>query len=131
VAFSPDGKFLATAGYSISYPGPRGVEHEYHTYLLWDGKTFRARPTRDFDGKQTGTALSMAFSPDGEVLVLGLGHIFNWSGDGRVQFMQAKTGKHLATLELGSDAVMSLAFSPTASRWLLGTLTGKFFDSSR
>jgi len=75
LAFSPDGKFLATGGY--------GKEAK-----LWDLATGKIARTFDTD---TDGGLTIAFSPDGRVLALG-----NRNSDARI--FETATGKLLHTL---------------------------------
>ncbi len=108
LAFSPDGKTLASAGdatdtNSMLVDGPSA--------LLWRMSDIdRANPNGTKDPRATldhpQTVLCLAFSPDGRTLATG-------SSDGRVRLWDVATGHHKATLD--DDYVTSvddLAFSP-------------------
>ncbi|MGW1073061.1 nSTAND1 domain-containing NTPase [Streptomyces sp. NPDC002537] len=89
VAFSPDGRTLATASHD-------------RTVQLWD--TAGGERRRTLTG-HTDTVTSVAFSPDGKILATG-------SGDRTVRFWDAATGEPRGTLTGRTGGVTSVAFSP-------------------
>ena len=103
LAFSPDGKTLASAGYDNTSGDLR----------LWDAATGQLKAT--FLG-HNDSILSVAFSPDGNTLATGGG----WPGnsfrsgqqDKGVRLWDPDTGQLKATITGLTDSVRSLAFSP-------------------
>jgi hypothetical protein len=99
VAFSPDGKFLATAGYN-------------HTARLLDMATGQAVTTYEVPHSRF---LAAAFAPDGKVLALGeLNRL--------VRLWDTSTGRSMGALTEFPDRISALAFSPDGR--LLATASG-------
>ena len=88
VAFSPDGKLLATGD----------VNHEIHVWQVADGKRLLTCKV------DSGWVWSVAFSPNG--------HLLASSANQTVNLWDVHTGQCLQTLQGYTDRVFSLAFSP-------------------
>jgi WD40 repeat protein len=116
VAFSPDGKLLASG-----HPGTTPLRSHVK---LWDSVEPR-EPSASLQGHPT-KILSVAFSPSGDLLAAG-------GGDGSIYLWEVHTGRESPALHGHKGAVVSLAFGPlgrnlasaahdgTVKIWDLGT----------
>jgi WD40 repeat protein len=93
VAFSPDGKLLATGD----------VNHEIHIWQVSDGKPLLSCRVHE------GWIWSVAFSPDGKLLAT--------SANRSVHLWDVQSGVRVQTFSGYSDRVFSVAFSPDG-QWL-------------
>jgi len=104
VAYSPDGKTLASGGGK--------------TIKLWDVATGKELVT--FQGHTLGV-YAVAFSPDGKTLASGSG----WIEPEEVKLWDVATGKTLATIKGKPDDVVStVAFSPDGKTLASGSWNG-------
>ena len=101
VAFSPDGKTLASGG----------GDNVIH---LWDIGTGKRKVTLF---GHTGGVFSLAFSPDGKTLASG-------SHDSDIRLWDPHTGEHKKTLTGHSAWVRSIAFSPDGKTLVSGSDDG-------
>ena len=110
VAFSPDGKILATG----TWEG---------TIKLWDVAT-RAEIVTFRHGGDDGRIMSLSFSPDGKILASALTD--DWtSSEHTIKLWDMATKTEIATLRGHTHGVQSVSFSPDGK-----TLASGAFDST-
>ncbi len=102
VAFSPDGRHLASAGGQYGNPG---------TIMIWDAATGEA--IRSWSGHAQGTTC-VAYSPDGKRLASAAGERYDQPGE--VKVWDPATGQELLSLEGQTFPAWSVAFSPDGRR---------------
>src|SRR5262249_24375569 len=114
LAFSPDGKIMATGG-----------TFDFAT-KLWDVDTGQERSTLE---GHTGWVLSVAFSPDGKVLATASTG-YRGSMDlprgsappGEVKLWDVETGKELPPLAGDTSGTLAVAFSPDGKTLVTGNM---------
>jgi tetratricopeptide (TPR) repeat protein/Tol biopolymer transport system component len=108
VAWSPDGKRLATGG-------------DYHNVKVWDAETRKELLTLS---GHTHLVLGVAWSPDGKRLATA-------SSDNTARVWDAATGQQLFTLSGHQDGVSSVAWNPSGTRLATGSKdkTAKLWDA--
>jgi WD40 repeat protein/serine/threonine protein kinase len=105
LAFSPDGKWLATAGPKYDH-----VKLKYDDVKLWDAAG--VQEVRSLKGGLTEQFLCVAFSPNGERLAAA--GFKNWA----VDIWDVATGQLLQSLKDHNWAILSVAFCPPDGRYL-------------
>ena len=96
VAFSPDGKILASAGAD-------------KTIKLWETATGKERATLQ---GHMDNVFSMAFSPDGKTLASASDSPYSPGELITVKIWEVVTGKERATFQGQADSITTVAFSP-------------------
>ena len=104
VAFSPDGKTLASGNWD-------------GTVQLWEVSTGQVKATLEGD---MNFVLSVAFSPDGKTLASGGGS----ESDSTVQLWDVSSGQLKATLKGDMNAVESVAFSSDSATLASASMDG-------
>lgn len=113
IAFSPDGRTLASAGrvYVLNTDYSQSVESNGYVWL-WDVRSGRQRASLPSSGSDTVT--SLAFSPDGRTLV-SISDIDDPSSClhcSPILLWDVRSHKQLAQFASPRDSVRSVAFSP-------------------
>ena len=98
IAFSPDGKTIATGGY------------EY--VQLWDAVS--GEPTASFQTESNIVIENLAFSPDGKTIAT--------ASTADIHLWNVATATHKATLQGHTNSVLSLSFSPDGSTLASGSM---------
>ena len=115
VAFSPDGKTIASGSGKLVYLGGREdsgtcVGQEIR---LWNANTGELLKTLI---GHTSVVNSVVFSPDGNTIASGSGHLMGYEGKAsageEVRLWNAHTGELLKTLTGHKEVVSSVTFSP-------------------
>jgi RNA polymerase sigma factor (sigma-70 family) len=105
LAFSPDGKALAAAGYTWDERGRR-----ISLVALWDPATGKLR-TRWLGRQDKEMIRCLAFSPDGKTVATGGMEVFKAAAPQPVRLWDVATGKEIRRLDGHQGAIGALAFS--------------------
>ena len=99
IAYSPDGKWMATAS------GDPGV---YGVAKLWRNEPGGCKPVRDLAETQD-VVFSVAFSPDNKKIATA-------GADRTIRIFEVETGKLLSQIEDHADWIFAVAWSPDGKR---------------
>jgi WD40 repeat protein len=113
LAFSPDGKLLATGG---------GVPSREGEVVLWD--LGGAKPVRKFDQPHSDAVLALDFSPDGKFLATA-------AADRFMKLTEVATGRPLKSFEGHAGHVLAVSFQRTGRTLATGSAdnTVKVWDA--
>lgn len=104
IAFSPDGKLLASAAQRTNANGYATSE-----VIFWS--VANGQPLKTIDRPTAGTISSIAFSPDGRLLACAGGN-GDMDKNGEISLWDTATGKEFATLEAPQGEIRKVVFSP-------------------
>jgi WD40 repeat protein len=117
VAFSPDGKLLASGGGPVKQKNGSSVTGEIKLWEVATGKniaTLEGHPGRGCFSNMFAIACAVAFSPDGKTLAS--------AGQNTVELWEVATGKNTATFQWPEGPlVWCVAFSPDGKTLAAGT----------
>lgn len=114
VAFSPDGKWMATAS---------GDPGQFGAVRLWIAEpNGGGKPVRDL-AESSDVVYAVAFSPDSQLLAAA-------GADRAIRIWKVESGELLATIEDHADWIFDIAFSPDGKRLASASRdkTAKVFD---
>ncbi|MCA1685486.1 MAG: hypothetical protein LC745_05775, partial [Planctomycetia bacterium] len=117
IAYSPDGKWLATAS---------GDPGQFGAVTLWIAEpSGGGKPVRDLL-ETTDSVFAVAFSPDGKQLAAA-------GADRAIRVWEVDSGKQVALIEDHADWILDLAFSPDGKRLASASRdkTCKVFDLAK
>ncbi len=114
IAWSPDGKLLATTGFEIEYGRSANDLHYGDVTDLWDPQT--GQRVRRLTGS-SDSGRTLAFSRDGSILATS-------GGNGAVQLWDVATGRPLRRLDGHASGVYSLSFGPDDRFLVSGSADG-------
>lgn len=119
LAFSPDGKTLASGGEGEFIRGEDGnFRRDNGVFHVWDA--VKGKQKHRFSGENMFDIWSVAFSPDGSLLAGG--------GEfGQIHLVDPNTGKYLKRLEGHSKEVVAISFSADMRTFASGSIDGTLY----
>ncbi len=114
IAYSPDGKWMATAG---------GDPGQFGAVTLWLAEpSGGGKPVRDLL-ETTDSVFAVAFSPDSKLLAAA-------GADRAIRIWEVESGKEIAMVEDHADWILDVAFSPDGKKLASASRdkTSKVFD---
>ena len=119
LAFSPDGKTLASGGEGEFIRGEDGnFRRDNGVFHVWDA--VKGKRKHSFSGENMYDIRSVAFSPDASLLA---------GGDefGQIHLVDPNTGKYIKRLEGHSRRVVAISFSADMRTFASGSIDGTLY----
>ena len=128
LAFSPDGRTLASCGEGWRGTRPDGGDDCVGQIMLWDVHAAKGRAVITREGIPTFTRL--VFSPDGKTIVSG-SYAPDGSNDGTIDFWDVASRRHIRQVKWPGTIVHSLAMSGDGRLLAAGGYRGEWVKDTK
>jgi WD40 repeat protein/serine/threonine protein kinase len=123
LVFSPSGCDLALCG-SLRIPGAFYPEYPDRIMKVWEVATSRGHGSLALPSSSISRITRVVFAPNGKTLAVAYGKSFNVSSPDRLQLLDARGLKELASRSIPAGGAFAAAFSPDGGTLATGENSG-------